>query len=212
MSYITIYFGDKPVYLCDKLTKQIDEVRHHPDAVFIDELSSSAINSLLHEIEKPAFHAGIILHSDFDKLKKNFFKHFKLIQTGGGLVRNQRDETLLIFRRGKWDLPKGKIDPGEKLEDCALREVREETGIQKLNILSKICITYHTYGEFGKHILKESHWYLMDAFGKEALVPQTEEDITEILWVKANDIENYFSNTFPTIKAVFENADLIPDA
>ena len=79
MSYITIYFGDKPVYLCDKLTKQIDEVRHHPDAVFIDELSSSAIKSLLHEIEKPAFHAGIILHTDFNKLKKDFFKHFKLI-------------------------------------------------------------------------------------------------------------------------------------
>lgn len=209
MSYITIYFGDKPVYLCDKPTKQIDEVRHHPDAVFIDELSSSAIKSLLHEIEKPAFHAGIILHTDFSKLKKDFFKHFKLIQTGGGLVKNTKGEILLIFRRGKWDLPKGKIDPGETLEDCALREVREETGIQKPKLVSKICITYHTYTEFGKHILKESHWYLMNAFGKEELVPQTEEDITEICWVKTKDEENYFSNTFPTIKSVFDIAKLL---
>ncbi|MEO8110157.1 MAG: NUDIX domain-containing protein [Ginsengibacter sp.] len=207
MSYITIYFGDKPVYLCDKLTKEIDEVRHHPEAVFIDELSSSAIKSLLHEIEKPAFHAGIVLHTDFNKLKNDFFKHFKLIQTGGGLLRNKEGETLLIFRRGKWDLPKGKLDRGETLEDCALREVQEETGIQKLDLVSKICITYHTYTEFGKHILKESHWYLMNAFGEEKLVPQTEEDITEIRWVKGKAVKNYFRNTFPTIKAVFENAN-----
>lgn len=209
MSYITIYFGDKPVYLCDELNNEIDEVRHHPDAVFIDELSSSAINSLLHEIEKPNFHAGIILYSDFNKLKKEFFKHFKLVQTGGGLIRNKNGETLFIFRRGKWDLPKGKIDKGETLENCALREVQEETGLQKLKLGKKICITYHTYNEFGRHILKESHWYLMNAFGKEELVPQIEEDIIEIRWVKEEDLEQYFDNTFPTIRSVFENAKLL---
>ncbi len=209
MSYIIIYFGDKPVYLCDELNKEIDKVRHHPDAVFVDELSSSAIKSLLHEIEKKAFHAGIILHPDFNKLKKDFFKHFKLIQTGGGLIRNKKGETLFIFRRGKWDLPKGKIDKGETLEDCALREVQEETGIQKLKLGKKICITYHTYTEFGRHILKESHWYLMKSLGKEELVPQVEEDITEIRWVKDEDLEKYLSNTFPTIRSVFENAKLV---
>lgn len=207
MSSITIYFGDKPVYLCNELNPEIDEVRHHPDAVFIDELSTSAINSLLHEIKKPAFHAGIILHDDFTKLKKNFFKHFKLIQTGGGLVKNNSAEILLIFRRGKWDLPKGKIDEGETLEKCAIREVQEETGIKKLKIISKISITYHTYVEFGKHILKESHWYLMNAFEREELVPQIKEDITEIQWVKKEDLKKYLKNTFPTIKSVLENAE-----
>lgn len=204
MSCITIYFGDKPVYLCNELNPEIDEVRHHPYAVFIDELSTSAINSLLHEIKKPAFHAGIILHQDFTKLKKNFFKHFKLIQTGGGMVKNNLGEILLIFRRGKWDLPKGKIDEGETLEQCAIREVREETGIQKLKIVSKINITYHTYDEFGKHILKESHWYLMNAAGTEELIPQAEEDITEIRWVKKEDFKEYFKNIFPTIKSILE--------
>ncbi|MEO6637257.1 MAG: NUDIX domain-containing protein [Ginsengibacter sp.] len=209
MSYIIIYFGDKPVYLCDELTKEIDEVRHHPDAVFIDELSSSAINSLLHEIEKPDFHAGIILHADFNKLKKDFFKHFKLVQTGGGLIRNKNRETLFIFRRRKWDLPKGKIDKGETLEDCALREVQEETGLQQIKIEKKIVITYHTYTEFGKHILKESHWYLMNVFEEEKLVPQLEEDITEICWVKDEDLGRYLDNTFPTIRSVLESAELL---
>ena len=98
------------MYLCDAITPEIEEVRHHPDAVFIDELSTAAINALLHEIDKKQFHAGIIVNEDINKLKKGFFKHFKLIKAGGGLVKNKAGDVLLIFRRGKWDLPKGKLD------------------------------------------------------------------------------------------------------
>ena len=191
MSYITIYFEEKPVYLCDELNREIEEVRHHPEAIFIDELSGAAINSLLHEINKKEFHAGIIFHENFDKLKKEFFKHFKLVKTGGGLIKNKAGEILLIFRRGKWDLPKGKLDKGETLQACAVREVREETGITKV--------------EFGKHILKESHWFVMLAKKDEKLQPQVEEDITEIRWVKKEDLKNYFDNTFPTIITVLKN-------
>ena len=206
MSYITIYFEDKPVYLCDALTKEIDDVRHHPDAVFIDELSTAAINSLLHEIGKKEFHAGIIFHENFTKLKKEFFKHFKLVKAAGGLVKNREGDVLLIFRRGKWDLPKGKLDDNETLLECAVREVKEETGLTKIKAGDEIDTTYHTYVEFGKHILKESHWYLMTAKGEEKLEPQTEEDITEIRWLKKNDLKNYLNNTFPTIISVLKNA------
>ena len=206
MSDIAIYFGEKPVYLCDKITDEIEEIKRHPDAIYIDELSSAAINSLLHEINKPQFHAGIIFNKDFKKLCDDFFKHFKLIQTGGGLVKNNDDEILLIFRRGKWDLPKGKLENNETLEACALREVQEETGLQQLKIVNKINVTYHVYAEFGKKILKESHWYTMLSTINEALVPQTEEDITDIKWVKKKDLENYVSNSFPTIAAVLKNA------
>jgi 8-oxo-dGTP pyrophosphatase MutT (NUDIX family) len=206
MSHIIIYFGDKPVYLCDKITKEIEQIMHHPDAVFIDELSTAAINSLLHEINKKEFLAGIIFNEDFDKLKKSFFKHFTLVKTGGGLIKNESESVLLIFRRGKWDLPKGKQDNGETLAECALREVREETGLQQLKLGKEINTTYHTYIEFGKHILKESHWFLMTAGSNEDLVPQTEEDITEIVWVKKNELEKYFGNMFPTIISLLKNA------
>ncbi len=206
MSHITIYFEDKPVYLCNVLTKEIDGVRHHPDAVFIDELSTAAINSLLHEIGKKEFHAGIIFHENFEKLKKEFFKHFKLIKACGGLVKNKTGEVLLIFRRGKWDLPKGKLDDGETLQECASREVQEETGLREIEIMAEINTTYHTYLQFGKHILKESHWYMMLAKGNEAFKPQFEEDITEIRWVKKIDLKKYLDNTFPTIISVLKNA------
>ncbi len=206
MSYITIYFGEKPVYLCDELTREIEEVRHHPDAVFIDELSSAAVNSLLHEIGKKEFHAGIIIHQNFDKLKKEFFKHFKLVTACGGLVKNKKGEILLIFRRGKWDLPKGKLDENETLLQCAVREVREETGLTHIETGEEINTTYHTYVDFGKHILKESHWYKMLAPGEDALTPQTEEDITEIRWIKKKDLNDFLENTFPTIISVLKNA------
>jgi 8-oxo-dGTP pyrophosphatase MutT (NUDIX family) len=206
MSYITIYFSEKPVFICDETTPEINEYRHHPDAVFIDELSTAAINSLLHEINKPRFHAGIILGENFEKLKAKFFKHFNVIQAAGGLVKNKKGEILMMLRRGKWDLPKGKLDEGETIEECAKREVEEETGLHQVEIIKPLEITYHTYVQFGKHNLKESHWYLMMATGDEKLIPQTEEDITEITWVKKEDLEKYISNTFPTIEKVLESA------
>jgi 8-oxo-dGTP pyrophosphatase MutT (NUDIX family) len=204
MSYITIYFEDKPVFLCDEMTPEIDEYRHHPDAIFIDELSTAAINSLLHEIKKPRFHAAIIFDTNFSKLKTVFFKHFELIKAGGGLVKNENDEILMIFRRGKWDLPKGKLDEGETLEECAKREVEEETGLHQLTLIKPLLITYHTYHLFGKHNLKETHWYLMKAGGNEKLIPQTEEEISEIVWVKKENLKNYLDNTFPTIETVLK--------
>ncbi|HVZ96374.1 MAG TPA: NUDIX domain-containing protein [Chitinophagaceae bacterium] len=206
MSHIIIYFGDKPVYLCNEINKETEQLRHHPDAVFIDELSTAAINSLLHEINKREFHAGIIFNEDFDKLKKSFFKHFTLVKTGGGLVENESGDVLLIFRRGKWDLPKGKQDEGETLAECAIREVREETGLRQLQLGKEINTTYHTYTESGKQILKESHWFLMKAEGNEQFVPQTEEDITEIIWVNKSNLKNYFANMYPTIISVLKNA------
>ena len=202
--HLTIYFGNKPVFLCDDIDDEIHEYMHHPDAVFIDEISPRAIKSLLHEIAKPEFHAGILFNADIGELKKLFFKQFLLVQTGGGLVINEKKEILLIFRRGKWDLPKGKLDKGETLEECAVREVGEETNLEGIELGKMLTITYHTYVEFGKHILKESYWYKMKCSSKQKLVPQKEEDITDIRWVKKEDLPVYISNTFPTIVQVLQ--------
>ena len=159
--YIKIYFGDKPVFLCDEINKELNEILHHPNAVFVDEISAPAIKSLLHEIKKDEFHAGVIWHKDLEKLKAAFFKNFKLVEAAGGIVQNNEKEILFIYRLGKWDLPKGKIEKGEMAEDCATREVTEETGMQHLTIKKETGKTYHVYDEFGKHFLKISHWFYM---------------------------------------------------
>lgn len=200
--HIKIYFGDKPVYLCDNIDKQLSEILHHPDAVFVDEVSAPAIKSLLHEIKKEEFHAGVLCHHDLAALKKLFFKHFTIIEAAGGIVQNSKKELLFILRLGKWDLPKGKMEKAEKPDDCALREVEEETGVSRLQLKRKVGETYHTYDEFGKHILKISHWYYMTCPANQALVPQTEESITEAKWIPTKNIKEPIANTYPSIKDI----------
>ena len=92
--YLKVYFGDKPVYLCDQIDAGFQDILHHPDAVFIDEVSPPALKSLLHEIAKPDFHAGVVLHTDLEDLRKQFWKLFTIIHAGGGLVENEKGEYL----------------------------------------------------------------------------------------------------------------------
>lgn len=200
--FIKIYFGKKPVILCDEIDKAINELLHHPDAVFVDEISPSAIKSMLHEIKKEEFHAGVIWHEDIEHLKKVFFKNFKVIEAAGGIVQNEKKEILFIKRLGKWDLPKGKIEKAEKQEDAAVREVLEETGVTNLFLKKKIGETYHVYDEFGKHFLKISHWFHITCSSNQQLLPQTEEDITETKWIKTLHIKEPMQNTYPSIKDI----------
>ena len=204
--YIKIYFNEKPLFLCDRMDAEPDQYAHHDDAVFIDEFSPPAVNSIIHEMRLEKVHAGIFLHKDLETLRKAFWKKFLLIQAAGGLVENEKGELLLMLRRGKWDLPKGKLDPKETLEQCAIREVEEETGLGDIVIGSPLLLTYHTYDENGKHFLKESHWYRMKIGGKQTMTPQLEEQITRLEWVKTGDLGKYTGNTYPSILDVLKTA------
>ncbi|MEO8405583.1 MAG: NUDIX hydrolase [Chitinophagaceae bacterium] len=202
--FIKIYFDDKPLFLCNNVDATIEPFVHHDDAVFIDDFNPHTIKSMIHEMQQSNIHAGVFLHADLDELQKAFFKKFTLVKAGGGLVRNGNNEILLILRRGKWDLPKGKLDKGETIEECAVREVEEETGLQQIQLLSPLIITYHTYHEGTKFILKESHWYNMKVSGEQTLVPQEAEDIKEVKWITDNDIPSYLGNTFPSVADVLQ--------
>lgn len=200
--YIKVYFGEKPVFLCDEIEDALHKYLHDPDTIFIDEVSGPAIKSLLHEIAKPEHRAGLIWHASLDALKKAFWKHFTIVKAGGGLVGNEAAEVLMIFRKGKWDLPKGKLDPGETLEHCALREVREETGLQAVKGKEFLTTTFHTYNDYGHSVLKETSWYRMQGSSSETLVPQAIEDIHEIRWVPKEALGIYLKETFPSVRDV----------
>lgn len=122
----------------------------------------------------------------------------------GGLVQNPSQEILLIFRRGFWDLPKGKLDAGETIEACAIREVEEETGLVNLTIQKFITITQHEYFDpfLQQEVVKESHWYAMKIDSYQNGLPQTEEDINEIKWVAPEIVADYFPNMYPNIVEV----------
>lgn len=197
--HIKIYINNKPLYLCNQLDAQLNSLIHQPDNVFIDELDAHTIKTMLREMQLPGIKTGIFLHNDLDKLKKSFFKKFEIIQAGGGLLQNEKKEILMIFRRGFWDLPKGKLDKGETMEECAVREVKEETGLKNVKLKKFITITYHSYNLGTHHMLKESHWYSMKGSSSEKLIAQTEEDITDIKWVKKEELSLYGKMTFPSI-------------
>lgn len=143
-----------------------------------------------------------------DGIFDEFCSKYTVIHAGGGLVKNSEGDYLMIFRRGVWDLPKGKLEPNETIEDCALREVREETGLKDLVLGQPICETHHTYTLNDSHILKHTHWFHMEYGGNGGLTPQTEEQIEEAVWVKAEKIAEKLADTFPSIKEVFVNAGL----
>ena len=125
----------------------------------------------------------------------------KTIIAAGGIVQNDDNEILLMFRRGVWDMPKGKLDEGETIARCAVREVEEETGLRNIELGKFIKKTYHEYADkwLKKEVIKETHWYAMRISGNQTLVPQAEEDIEKIVWVKPEEINNYMNNMHKNI-------------
>ena len=204
--YIKVYFNEKPLFLADQMDKELTALAHHEDTVLIDEFSPPAINSLIHEMKLSKIHAGILIHSNLGALKKAFYKKFMLIKAAGGLVTNEAGDLLFIFRKNKWDLPKGKLEDGEDIESCAVRETEEETGLKGVRIGKPLITSHHTYDESGHHILKETFWYKLSVTGKQDLKPQVEEQITEIRWVNPGSMQEVLSNTYPLIRDVLASA------
>lgn len=203
--YTKIYFDDKPLFLCDDVDVTLQPYVHHDDAVFIDELNLHTIKSMIHEMQKPSVHAGVFFHKDLNELKTAFIKKFTLVKAGGGFVLNENKEVLMMFRRGKWDLPKGKKDKKESFEECAIRETEEETGLKKIRLISPLTATYHTYHEGTRYIIKETKWFRMEVSGQQQLIPQTEEQITKLEWVEKNELKRYKQNSFPSVIDVLDS-------
>lgn len=203
---VKIFVQNKPLFLVDKTNSETEEYLHRQTTMFIDELNTPAIKTMLHELEQPSFYAGVLMHSDVNESLGAFKSHLTLIVAAGGFVRTKNNELLLIFRKGKWDLPKGKLDEGESLESCALREIEEETGARSLKIEKPLHVTYHTYHEGEKHILKESHWFLIYTDKTTPLKPQTEEDIEKCEWVTVDKLAAYMGNMHASVIDVIHKA------
>ena len=194
------------MFLCDNIDATIQPYIHHDDSVFIDELDSHAVKSMIHEMQQPHVHAGVYIHNNLDELKKAFLKKFTLVHAAGGFIKNEKNELLVIYRKGKWDLPKGKMDKGETAEVCVVREVKEETGLKNVQLVAPLTTTYHTYHEGSRFILKETLWFKMMADSKQELVPQKEEDINEVKWVNEKELKECLKNSWHAIEDIVKAA------
>ncbi len=137
-----------------------------------------------------------------EAVAERFFAEFKHIKAAGGLVENDKGETLMIYCYRHWDLPKGHIDEGESAEECAVREIAEETGVKGAKIVRFLCNTLHAYNVYGAWELKCTSWFEMRAEQCET-EPQAEEDILQAKWCTEAEVEENLLASYPTIRNVF---------
>ncbi len=203
-----IYFNDKPLILT---TDKEAFIQDDPSAESFTAMAGATLRNYtqaIQHLERPGIKGVIIEDVSEDVLLDQLHAMYTSIDAGGGIAYNELGELLMIFRRGKWDLPKGKLDKGESIEDCALREVSEETGLVHLTLGDKICDTYHIYTLKGEQMLKRTAWYKMGATSSDTLQPQEEENIMEARWVHPNELKPLADKAYEAIREVLKRAGL----
>lgn len=144
-----------------------------------------------------------VISDQIDRVFDEFSQTLPLIEAGGGLVLDEQERVLMIFRNGRWDLPKGKREKNEPIRECAVREVSEECSVGDLTIERPLTDTYHTYRIDGHWVLKRTSWFLMHCPGAQRPTPQTIEGITEATWIPEAEVPSKVAGTYRTIRDVF---------
>ena len=191
----TIFVDEIPIYLTDNLENLAKESFYYKDDITIESVLETAKSKKYSEL--------FLFHVDLKTLWKEFKWFFKIEKAAGGLVTNQNDEILFIYRFDTWDLPKGKIEKGEKKKEAAIREVEEECGISGLTIENKLQKTYHIFQRNEREILKITHWYKMKTDFEGELTPQLEEGITEVVFKNKEQTKMALENSYENIRLLF---------
>jgi 8-oxo-dGTP pyrophosphatase MutT (NUDIX family) len=193
-----VFINERVIYF----TNNKDLVNTLPNCLVFNFFSANMTEILYQLVKNNQKIEHYVIHlNDYENAFVAFKKHFKVIKAAGGWVMNKENKSLFIFRLGKWDLPKGKIEKGENNEAAAIREVKEECGIASLRILGELPNTYHMYEIEGVSIFKQTYWYKMETDYEGELVPQLEEGITKVVWSSEEEINSIMlSNTYYSIK------------
>jgi 8-oxo-dGTP pyrophosphatase MutT (NUDIX family) len=197
-----VFFNQKSIVLT--VPENITLFKTYP--VYVESFSREELKQWFGEFAENDNLEAVLVHPDQIVLFQFFQSVFHVIRAAGGVVL-KKDKLLFIFRNGKWDLPKGKIDSGETIEETALREVEEECGIGNLQIKKKLPSTYHIYQSpykktFGEWIFKETFWFEMNYSGSENGIPQEDEGITEVHWFDRNELDTVLENTYENLKQI----------
>ncbi len=197
--YDTIKKGD------NKMTSDLDL---KGNILFVD-LSKKEIGRFMRLMQDKKFLAATSVTfavTEYKASVKLVKQQFTIIKAAGGLVKEGKN-ILMIYRLKRWDLPKGKLDKGETMKECAVREVEEECNI-KVALGDKICTTWHTYTRFKKRILKKTNWYNMSCLDDTKMQPQEDEDIEAVAWFSTKKVEENLKNSYPSILHVFDKYHL----
>ncbi len=196
---ISIFINDHPIYLTSSLEHQSEKYFYRYKDV--------DIYSLVEKLELGNLEWVYLFHNDLNELKQYFMDQFQVVKAAGGKVFNVKNEVLFIYRENKWDLPKGKIEKNETVEQAALREVEEETGVKNLIIKKPIETTYHIFKRKNKYQIKLTYWFEMETDFADELHPQLEEGITRVEWLNHKQTSEAMKNTYANIKLLLQIID-----
>ncbi len=195
-----VFVNERPIILTNTLTKEsgfklflLDEV---PLEEVIKQLNSGSIDE------------AHLYFPDKTQLLQRFMKKLPVVRAAGGVVRNDAGDLLFIYRNGKWDLPKGKIEKGETIEETAVREVEEETGVSGIHLKDFIMHTYHIFKRNGMYKLKVTHWYEMETSYNGTLTAQLEEGIEDVVWKNDTASRKALENSYPNIRILLGEGTL----
>jgi 8-oxo-dGTP pyrophosphatase MutT (NUDIX family) len=197
-----IYINAHTLFIADGVPKQLEKIQQLDTQNF-------DFPTFYKNLVKGSPKQYILVTGQPKALFASIKKQCQLIKAAGGLVTNAQGGFLFIFRNKKWDLPKGKVEKGERIKTAAVREVEEECGIKIAKKSRKLCKTYHVYELDSKIVLKRTSWYSMEVKGVPKLVPQKEEGITRAVWVAPTAIQTKITNTYPLIFDVLKAGKLV---
>lgn len=207
----TIYYKSRFFILTSTPTDQLN--KHYPNVpIHQYDGDKERIKKFIKKARKTEIGSGtlrpiqiILYYEDVERLRTDFFSAYKIVEAAGGAVFNLENEILFIYRRAHWDLPKGKMDPGETKKETAVREVMEETGLSDVKRHELIHTSYHIYKDRNKvKCLKPTYWYKMTTKNTD-LKLQHEEDIEDAEWLKAKDFLSSRRVTYGAIRDVIES-------
>ncbi|HQF48638.1 NUDIX hydrolase [Flavobacterium alvei] len=191
-----VFVNDKPLFLTNEISKETNFQLFLLESVDIVQL---IVKMFQNKIQK-----AYLYYPDEKEIMKTLKSKIPVSKAGGGLVYNKKGEVLFIFRGGKWDLPKGGTEKGEEIEKTAMREVEEETGVNRLTITKKLQKTYHVFKRNGVYKLKITQWFEMQSDFDGIPVGQIEEGIEKAVWIKPNEIPEVLKKSYENIKLLFE--------
>lgn len=191
-----IFVGDKPIIL-STTPKDKKGVKNY-------KLNRVILRNVVRKLNKSSIQEAYLVHEKEEKLLKKFLKKAPNVIAGGGKVYNKEGKVLFIFRNGKWDLPKGKIEKKESIEETAIREVEEETGVTGLKIVKPLETTYHIFKRRGRYRIKITYWFEMVTAFDGKLYPQEKEGITKVKWLGKKKIKKAMENSYANIKILID--------
>ncbi|MCB0461515.1 MAG: NUDIX domain-containing protein [Flavobacteriaceae bacterium] len=185
-----VFVNDKPIILTSEISE--DKLYKTYPLKYVD------LPKVVRDLKRGNNKGVYLYHKNKDKLLKKFLKKFPNVIAGGGKVYNNEGKVLFIFRNDKWDLPKGRIEGNESIEEGAIREVEEETGVKNLTITKPLNTTYHIFKRNSRYKIKITYWFEMYTSYNGDLLPEASEGITKVKWLgkkkQAKALKNSYAN------------------